>query len=164
MRADLDALLRGYPITGEMCELVGYGPVPVSAVRDMIDSGNPFLVAIATRGVDVVNVAHLGRRFTAHQHSALDWLYPTCAAQGCGQPARETDHRADWAKTKISLLGLADRYCSRHHLLKTHCGWGLVEGHGVRPSSRPTIPDIRPTARPARPDNTSNKRRTRGHQ
>ncbi|MDQ6928524.1 MAG: hypothetical protein M3159_07665 [Actinomycetota bacterium] len=123
-----------------MCELVGYGPVPVSAVRDMIESGDPFLVAIATKGVDVVNVAHLGRKFTTHQRSALDWIYPTCAAQGCGKPAQETDHRAEWAKTKISLMTLADRYCSRHHYLKTHHGWNLVEGHGVRPFVPPDDP------------------------
>lgn len=27
-------------------------------------------------------VAHLGRRPTAHQQSALEWLYPTCAVEG----------------------------------------------------------------------------------
>src|SRR5439155_25916052 len=80
VRVDFDALLGGYPIDGETCELVGYGPVAVSAVKDMIDSGNPFLVAIATKGVDVVGVAHLGRKFTAAQVSALQWRDPTCAA------------------------------------------------------------------------------------
>jgi hypothetical protein len=132
-RFDVEALVRGYPVTGELCELVGYGPIPVAAMRDMIESGNPFLVAIATKAVDVVSVAHLGRQFTSLQHSALDWMYPTCAAEGCGRAPQETDHRADWSKTHVSLLTQADRYCSGHHYLKTHHGWGLVEGHGVRP-------------------------------
>ncbi|HUQ63914.1 MAG TPA: DUF222 domain-containing protein [Acidimicrobiales bacterium] len=139
-RFDVEAFVRGYPIEGEMVELVGYGPIPVAAMRDMIESGNPFLVAIATKGVDVVSVAHIGRKFTAHQHSALDWLYPTCAAKGCGKPAQETDHRADWSKTHVSLLTQADRYCSRHHYLKTHHGWGLVEGTGVREFVPPEDP------------------------
>src|SRR5205823_6977354 len=60
-RIDLDALVRGFPLGGETCELVGYGPVPVAAITAMIESGNPFLVAIATKGTDVVGVAHLGR-------------------------------------------------------------------------------------------------------
>ncbi len=42
-----------------------------------------------TKGHDVVNVAHLGRRPNAHQQSALDWLFPVCAAEGCG-PGRPT--------------------------------------------------------------------------
>ncbi len=79
MRVDLSALLRGHPVSGELAELVGFGPVAVSVIRDMIDSGDPFLTAVATKGVDVVSVAHLGRRPTAHQQTALEWLYPTCA-------------------------------------------------------------------------------------
>ncbi len=67
---------------------MGYGPVAVSAIRDLIDSGDPSLAAVATRGVDVVRVAHVGRRPTAHERSALEWLYPTCAAPpGTHRPA-----------------------------------------------------------------------------
>lgn len=39
VRVDLDTLLRGALANGETCELAGYGPVAVSAVRDLIDSG-----------------------------------------------------------------------------------------------------------------------------
>jgi len=141
VRVDLDALLRGYPRTGEVCELVGFGPVAVSAVRDMIDSGDPFLAAVATRGVDVVGVAHLGRRPTAHQRSALEWLYPTCAAEGCEALARlEMDHRQDWADTHLTVLGLLDRLCPHHHDLKTVAGWALVAGSGKRPLVAPDDP------------------------
>ena len=43
MRVDLGVLLRGYAIEGEVCEIAGFGPVAVSAVRDMIDTDDPFL-------------------------------------------------------------------------------------------------------------------------
>jgi hypothetical protein len=56
----LPVLLRGYPVGGEVCEIVGYGPVPVSTVRDLIDTADPFLAAIATEGEQVLGVAHLG--------------------------------------------------------------------------------------------------------
>jgi hypothetical protein len=83
VRVDLDALMRGYPLDEETCEIAGYGPVAVSAVREMIDTGDPFLAAIATRGEQVLGVAHLGRRANAKQQSALEWLYPVCAVEGC---------------------------------------------------------------------------------
>ncbi len=140
-RVDLDALLRGYPSGGETCELAGYGPVAVSAVRDLIDTGDPFLAAVATKGEAVVGVAHLGRRPTACQRTALEWLYPTCAAEGCAARARlEIDHRVDWAASRATVFDLLDRLCGHHHVLKTRYGWALVEGRGKRPFVAPTDP------------------------
>lgn len=55
-----------------MCELAGFGPVAASAVRDLMDTGDPFLSAVVTKGEAVVGVAHLGRRPTAHQQTALE--------------------------------------------------------------------------------------------
>ncbi len=139
VRVDLPALLRGYPLSGELAELVGYGPVAVSVIRDLIDSGDPFLTAVATRGVDVVGIAHLGRRPTAHQRTALEWLYPTCAVEGCSAVARlEMDHREDWAASHITLFSLIDRLCPHHHRLKTRENWGLVDGRGKRDFVPPT--------------------------
>src|SRR5579859_5147113 len=141
VRADLAALLRGYPIAGEVCEVVGYGPVAVSAIRDLIDTGDPFLAALATNGEDIVGVAHLGRRATANQRTALEWLYPACAVEGCPTQAHlEIDHRVDWAKTHLTVFDLLDRLCSFHHDLKTHDGWALVDGRGKRAFVAPHDP------------------------
>lgn len=105
VRVDWDALVRGFVAEGETCAIAGVGQVPVSVVRAMMESGDPFLAAVVTKGVDVVNVAHLGRRPTAHQRTALDWLAPTCQVQGCDATVRlENDHRVDWAKSRITLL------------------------------------------------------------
>ena len=141
VRLDWDALVRGWPIDGEVCEIAGLGPVPVSAVRAMISSGDVFLAAVVTKGADVVSVAHLGRRPNAHQHTALAWLSPTCTAEGCNASLRlEDDHRAEWATTKITLLGLLDRCCSHPHDLKTYKGWAFVSGSGKRPMVPPDDP------------------------
>ena len=140
-RVDLAALLRGRPVDGEICELAGFGPVAVSAIRDLLDTGDPFLAAVVTKGEQVVGVAHLGRRANAHQQTALEWLYPTCAVEGCGTIARlETDHRVDWAKSHTTIFDLLDRLCRHHHDLKTLDGWGLVDGHGKRPFVPPDDP------------------------
>jgi len=141
VRVDLPALLRGQVGPGECCEIAGFGPVAASAVRDLIDTGDPFLAAVVSRGEQVVGVAHLGRRANAHQQTALEWLYPTCAAEGCSSLSwLENDHRVDWAASHRTVLDLLDRLCSHHHDLKTIDNWALVEGRGKRAFVPPDDP------------------------
>jgi hypothetical protein len=133
VRVDLGALLRGYPLEEENCEIVGYGPVAPSAVLDLIDTGDPFLAAVATKGEKLLGVVHLGRRPRAAQQTALEWLYPACAVRGCSTQAfLQADHRLDWSKVHITVLDLLDRLCRHHHGLKTNEGWALVAGRGKR--------------------------------
>ena len=141
VRIDLDTLLRGYPIDGETCEIAGLGPIARSAVVDMIDSGDPFLTAVATKAETVVGVAHLGRHPTARQMTALQWLYPTCAVEGCTASTHlEADHRVDWADSHVTLVDLMDRLCTHHHDVKSQSGWALVEGTGKRAFVSPGDP------------------------
>jgi hypothetical protein len=141
VRVDLEALLRGQVFPGETCELTGFGPVAVSAIRDLIDTGDPFLAAVVTRGQEVVGVAHLGRRPTRHQQTALEWLYPSCAVEGCSSVAwLENDHRLDWARSHLTVLDLLDRLCTHHHDLKSLDGWALVDGRGKRAFVPPDDP------------------------
>jgi hypothetical protein len=170
VRVDFETLLRGYPVDGETCEVAGFGPVPAKVVRDIMEGGNPFLKAVLTKGEGIVGVAHLGRRPNAHQKSALDWLFPTCAAEGCGVRAGflQSDHRVEWAKAHVTVFDLLDRLCRRHHALKTHEGWSLVEGRGKRafvppgdprhpgagpPPGQPGPPPVH-TGRPGDPHNS----------
>jgi hypothetical protein len=141
VRVDLDALLRGYPIEGEVMEIAGYGPVAVSVINEMLATGNAFLAAIVTDGKKVVGVAHLGRAPNAWQQSALEWKDPVCTTEGCPQVGRlERDHRIDWAQSKITLIDWLDRVCDHCHDLKTLHGWALVEGTGKRPLVPPDDP------------------------
>jgi hypothetical protein len=141
VRVDLPALLRGRAVDGELCEVAGFGPVAVSAVRDLIDTADPFLAAVVTKGRAVVGVAHLGRRPNALQQTALEWLYPTCAVEGCSARTwLENDHRVDWAKSRVTVLDLLDRLCSHHHDLKSLDGWALVHGRGKRAFVPPDDP------------------------
>jgi hypothetical protein len=105
VRVDHSALLRGYPLDGEVCDIPSFGTTTVEAVRDMIATGGPFLNAIVTQGKKVIGVVHMRRRPNAYQKSALDWLFPTCAATGCGSGGcfLETDHREDWARTHVTV-------------------------------------------------------------
>lgn len=124
-----------------MCELAGFGPVAASAIRDLIDTGDPFLAAVVTRGAQVVGVAHLGRRASATQQTALEWLYPSCAVEGCASVGfLENDHRVDCAASHTTVFDLLDRLCSHHHDLKTIDNWALVAGRAKRAFVRPDDP------------------------
>jgi hypothetical protein len=141
IRVDLDALLRGVPLQGELCEIAGYGPVPVSVIEDLIATESPFIIGILTKSESLLGVYHHGRHPNAHQRSALDFLQPTCAVQGCPSRAGlQYDHREDFAQTKITAFDLLDRLCGHHHRQKTHRGWALVEGRGKRAFVPPDDP------------------------
>jgi hypothetical protein len=130
VRLDLSAARRGTTIPGEVCEIAGFGPIPVSeALKHMNEA---FLTLLVTKGVDVCTVAHLGRQFTEHQKTALEWRDPECVVKGCHNTVRlERDHREDWADTHTTRVWAADRMCHHHHLLKTQ-GWRLEPGDGKR--------------------------------
>jgi hypothetical protein len=49
VRVDYSALLRGYPLDGELCDIPGFGTTTVEAVRDMIATGDPVLKAIISK-------------------------------------------------------------------------------------------------------------------
>jgi hypothetical protein len=141
VRVDLDALLRGVALDGELCEIAGYGQVPVAVVDDLLSTENPFIVGILTKTKALVGVYHHGRHPNAHQRSALDFLYPTCAVEGCSsRDGLEYDHRHDYAKTHFTAFDLLDRLCRHHHRKKTQDGWALVEGKGKRAFVPPNDP------------------------
>nr|MCU0311105.1 13E12 repeat family protein [Acidimicrobiales bacterium] len=132
VRVDRDALLRGYPVGGEVCEVTGVGPVPVAAVQRWIGE-DAFLAAVVTDGVDIRSVVHLGRQATALQRTALEWLAPECCVVGCNASARlEIDHEQDWARTRHTTLDELDHLCAHHHRLKTRHGHRLEPGRGRR--------------------------------
>jgi hypothetical protein len=142
VRVDWDALTRGRVQDGELCEIAGVGPMPVTWVRDLLAKGDPFVTVVLTKGVDVHTVAHLGRKPTAFQKTALQWLMPTCTVKGCNCTDNlEYDHRDDWAKTHRTATDGTDRLCPKHHDDKTYNGWSLVEGSGKREFVPPDHPD-----------------------
>jgi len=143
VRVDHAALARGQAEPGELCEISGVGPVPVSAVDRLIDEG-AFLAAVVTKGVDVLSVAHLGRQFTAHQRTALEFRDPECTVLGCNRTiGLERDHRTNWADTHVTRVDDADHLCQHHHDLKTYNGWALEPGSGKRRMVSP-LPGVSP--------------------
>jgi hypothetical protein len=138
VRIDLAAFVRGMPLDGELCEIAGYGPVPVSVVEEFLATKNPFIVGLISKGEDLTTGFHFGRHPSALQRSALEFLSPTCTVEGCSaKTGLQFDHRHDYSVTGITAFSDLDRLCGHHHSLKTNHGWALVEGRGKRSFVRP---------------------------
>jgi hypothetical protein len=127
-----------------------------------------FLAAVLTDGDDVVSVAHLGRRVTAKQRTALEWRGLECTTIGC--PNRhhlEIDHTVDWALTHHTKLDELELLCPHCHDLKTHHGYRLEAGTGRRRLLPPGHPDLLGAseggpARAPRPDPPATDGRSKG--
>jgi hypothetical protein len=159
IRVDLDSLLRGVAIEGELSEIAGFGPVPVSVIKELAAQENLFVVGVLTKGSQLVGIYHHGRRPNAHQSSALDFLYPSCAVAGCtARAGLQYDHREDWARTRFTVFDLLDRLCPHHHRLKTEEGWALVGGTGKRAFVAPGDPRHPGVDRPRRLGTTTTTR------
>jgi len=139
LQIDWSALVRGTTEDGETCEIAGLGPVSVETAREML--GESILKLVITKGVDVVNVTHLGRGPKTAQKVALLWQLPERNREGCNRTARvEYDHRDAYRITKHTRLDELDPACKPDHDLKTYHGWDFVEGTGKRPMVPPDDP------------------------
>ncbi len=125
VRVDLPALIRGRPVDGEVCEIAGCGPIPVSVVKEWMHDA--FLAAVVTKGTEIGKVIHLGRKFKSQQKTVLQWQDPICARKGCSNRlGLEYDHFEDWALTHTTRTTAAKRFCHSCHELKT-AGWMVSE-------------------------------------
>jgi hypothetical protein len=139
VRADHAALVRGQVEGDEVCEIAGLGPIPVERARELL--GESVLKLVLTKGVDVLNVTHLGRGPTVAQKIAMWWRTPQCTEIDCTRVQRIAfDHREEWRKTHHTRRGVGDGLCGHHHDLKTYFEWALVEGTGQRPMVPPDDP------------------------
>lgn len=67
---DLMAWRRGHAHPGEVCQVIGGGPIPVSVAQDFADDA--FLKAVLHDGTSIHTIWHAGRRYTPELRTALD--------------------------------------------------------------------------------------------
>jgi hypothetical protein len=143
---DYDALIRGFTIDGERCEIPGVGPIPVAVARRLADDA--FLKIVLTKGVEITAVAHGGRTIPAHLRTALECRDPKCIVPHCDmRRGLQIDHRHPWAATRNTSLTNLARLCQWHHYQKSHLGYHYRGGPGTwewippdTPTDPPTIP------------------------
>jgi hypothetical protein len=120
-----DALRRGHVEPGEVCHVVGAGPVAPSEVEELIAAG-AFVKAVLHDGKQVTHVAHDGRNLTAEQRTALG-LGPPPAFDGlgCDEPGcerrlgLEIDHLDPLAHGGPTSVENLKPKCIAHHDAKT---------------------------------------------
>ena len=116
---------RGHVHDGEVCHVVGCGPVAPSVVAELVAAG-AFVKAVLHDGTRVTHVAHYGRNLTAAMRTALGIGPPPefdgrkCSEDGCERRlGLETDHVLPVAAGgPTSGENLSDR-CLPHHWEKT---------------------------------------------
>ncbi|MDQ1376327.1 MAG: hypothetical protein QOE15_500 [Acidimicrobiaceae bacterium] len=144
---DIAAFQRGHAHPGEVCHVIGGGPVPVSVARDLATES--FIKAVLHDGVNIASVAHYSRYKKAELRTALGLGAPplfdgvVCSDEGCDRRYHlEWDHIDPVAHDgPTSYANLAPR-CLPHHREKTRRDReaGLL---GPRPTVSPNQPDDR---------------------
>jgi hypothetical protein len=129
VRVDHSAFERGETEPGEVCEIVGVGPVPVFVAEKL--SGDSVMKALIHDGTDVLAVSHLGRTIPARLRTALVELFPECAIEGCHVSRHlEIDHNTLVSEHGPTALWNLCRLCRFHHDHK-HRHHERVEGDGT---------------------------------
>ncbi|MSO79380.1 MAG: HNH endonuclease [Acidimicrobiia bacterium] len=137
------AALRGWTEPGEVCEIVGTGPIPVAVALRM--AHDAFIKAIVTDGVDVHSVVHLGRKPPAVLETALAELYSQCVVEGCDVSRHlENDHNVPWSEGGPTRLSNLNPLCKYHHRYK--------HGHKLRLVGEGTNKRFVPATGWTRPD------------
>ncbi len=149
VRVDQSALLRGWAVGDELCDIAGVGPVPVATVRELWPDA--VVKAIITNGIGVANVTHLGRKATEAMATAMQFMSPCCSNVACDNHRFvQVDHRLGYANVHRTRLDELDGLCTQCHSLKTTQNWQLVAGAGRRrfvPPGHPDHPRHPPTPR-----------------
>jgi hypothetical protein len=131
IHVDAEALARGEIKDGERCEIKGVGPVSLGTLRCLL--GDAWAKIVIEKGVDVLNVTHVGRVKRAHLETALWTRDPCCAVPGCGITyGLERDHITavcDQGPTSLENLVLL---CHHHHQMKTRHFFRLSGPPGAR--------------------------------
>lgn len=122
---DRAALRRGHAHAGEVCQVTGGGPVPVSWVREALD-GDAFVKAVLHDGVKIDTVAHFGRHLPAELRTALGLGSPpgfegaVCSEPGCGRRhGLQVDHVTPVAANGPTSYENLQFLCYEHHSQKT---------------------------------------------
>jgi len=125
VRVDLAALTRGTTEPGEVCEIPGVGPVPVSVARATLSHG--LLELVITDGVDVQTVVSTTRHVPAALKIAIAERDQRCKVRGCDR----TDHLERHHTTRVADGGLTTyeglgNTCPDHHHLIHDKGYEIV--------------------------------------
>jgi hypothetical protein len=116
---NFDAMVARAEPGEETAYIAGFGPVPVSVVREVMDDA--FLVGVVTHGTEVAKIKRFGRRFGPEIRDAVMIKHRfRCSTPGCTNWARlEMDHKQPYAKGGPTSYTNCDPRCDTCHDEKT---------------------------------------------
>ena len=109
-------------------ELQGYGAIPANVARQLaVDGKWRRFITDPTNG----NLLDCGRESYIPSQQLVDFIMArdkTCRFPGCRQPAHlsDLDHAVPWDEGGTTSANNLGSLCRRHHNLKTHHGWKLI--------------------------------------
>ncbi|MCA1825152.1 MAG: HNH endonuclease signature motif containing protein, partial [Mycobacteriales bacterium] len=132
VRVDATAAARGHAVSGEVCEIVGTGPVPVGTVRAMLADGAG-LAVVSTRGDAVETVAHVrADRAAGIDPGDADALAAELARTGRPvsgvvhpgrAPSRAQLTALHWLQPTCAVTGCVNPRCDVDH----RTGWAVTK-------------------------------------
>ena len=137
------------PTSDEICEVPGFGAIPVSRAREML--GNCFLKGVLIDGKKVVTVKHFGRHRPAELDTALlvrsvlDQGQVMCVVEGCDHTAHiQWDHAHPFAlggptseDNLNPMCGFHNREKEAGRIVRRGDGWVRIAGSEVSDRSPP---------------------------
>jgi hypothetical protein len=158
---DLFAWRRGHSHPGEVCQVIGGGPIPVEVAREL--GKDAFLKVVLHDGVAIHTVKHLGRHLPAELRTALDLgPVPELTGAQCVDCASrfglEYDHVNPVANHGETSYENLDARCWEDHKAKTERDRqaGLLGPSPPKPSNPPDRPNpLSPSGR-SKPSSPSN--------
>jgi hypothetical protein len=117
--ADFDRLVGRHPGDGESAYIAGFGNVPTSVVREILDDA--FLVGVVMKGTEVATIRRFGRHIPAEIRDALMIEHRfRCSTPGCDNWARlEIDHKHPRGKGGETTKANLDPLCTPCHREKS---------------------------------------------
>jgi hypothetical protein len=127
VRVDLARLLDHDPDDpGEICEIPGVGPVPVSHARTVLSHG--LLELVITDGVDVRTVVSRTRHVPEALKVAIAERDQRCRVRGCDRTHHlERHHTKPFHEHRLTTYELLGMLCGDHHDWVTYRGHEIID-------------------------------------
>ena len=148
-------------LSDEPAILAGSGPISASAAREVISTCGPdstlYRLVVDPDGA-LLDMGRQRYEISDSQRAFVAARDVTCRFPGCATHAVrcQIDHAIPWADGGRSDVDNLGALCMRHHQLKTHAGWDILQsdddgsctwrspaGRGYARQRADVIPDIR---------------------
>ena len=110
-------------------ELRGYGPIPGPLARELASNADWHRWITAAVTGQLIDIGSAKYRPTASLRVLVTARDQYCRFPGCSFPAErcDLDHAQAWSEGGATTIANLGALCRRHHRIKTHTRWELIE-------------------------------------